>query len=139
MSRTDPIADFITVLRNATSAHKAEVSFPMSRVNESIAKLLAREGFVDGVEVVAESGKGRFRRKLLRVSLRYMDELRRESTLNHIARVSRPGLRVYRGRKELPPLRGGTGVRILSTSQGVMTDIEARRKGIGGEVMVEVW
>ena len=139
MTRTDPIADFITVLRNAAGAQKEEVRFPMSRMNESIAKLLVREGFVESAEVTSEPGKGRFRRRLLRVQLRYMDELRRESTLSHIARVSKPGLRVYRSRKELPPLRGGTGVRILSTSQGVMTDIEARRKGIGGEILVEVW
>lgn len=139
MSRTDPIADFITVIRNGARAGRAEIGFPHSRMNESIARLLGREGFVERVEVVGEPARRRFRRKWLRVHLRYFDELRRETPLAHIARVSRPGLRVYRGRKQLLPLRGGSGIRIVSTSQGVMTDIEARRQGIGGEVLVEVW
>jgi len=139
LSRTDPIADFITVLRNGVRAGRTEVTFPHSRMNESIARLLGREGFIERVEVTNQTGKRRFRRKWLRVHLRYFDELRRDSPLSHIGRVSKPGLRVYRGHKELPPVRGGSGVRIVSTSQGVITDIEARRRGIGGEVLVEVW
>lgn len=139
MSRTDPIADFITVLRNGLRAGKAEISFPHSRLNESIARLLGREGFVERTEVASDPGKGRFRRKWLKVHLRYFDELRQDAPLSHIARVSKPGLRVYRGRRQLRPLRGGSGLRIVSTSQGVMTDIEARRRGIGGEVLMEVW
>jgi small subunit ribosomal protein S8 len=133
MSMTDPIADMLTRIRNASSAMHDDVEIPASRIKESIAKILSDEGFVDAYEVVEGNGA----HPHLKVTLRYTDE--RERAISGIRRVSKPGRRVYRGSKELPRVLGGLGVAIISTSQGVMSDRQARRAGIGGEVMAYVW
>jgi len=119
-------------------SRQTEVVVPHSKMREAIASILAREGFVERIEVFDERRRRR-RYKHLRVHLRYYDELRNEGPLNHIARVSKPSRRVYTDAAGNQPLRGGVGVRILSTSSGVMTDSDARRKKVGGEVLVEVW
>ena len=136
--QTDPIADFITIIRNAASARAKEVVVPHSKMREAIASILAKEGFVDRIEVFDERRQRR-KFKRLRVYMRYYDELRHIGPLTHISRVSKPSRRVYANATENKPLRGGVGVRILSTSSGVMTDGEARRRNVGGEVLVEVW
>ncbi len=139
MTQTDPIADFITIIRNAKLARKLEVVADHSRMREEIAKILAREGFIERYEVYSE-GRGRNPRfRKIRVHLRYYDDLRRFGPLNHIKRVSKPSRRVYVNSSKNVALRGGTGIRILSTSSGIMTDVEARRKRVGGEVLMEVW
>lgn len=139
MTQTDPIADFITIIRNAKLARKLEVVADHSRMREEIAKILAREGFIERYEVYSE-GRGRNPRfRKIRVHLRYYDDLRRFGPLNHIRRVSKPSRRVYVNSSKNVALRGGTGIRILSTSSGIMTDVEARRKRVGGEVLMEVW
>ncbi len=136
--QTDPIADFITIIRNAVRARARDAVTPHSKMREAIASILAREGFIDRIEVFDERRQNR-KFKRLRVHMRYYDELRHKGPLTHIARVSKPSRRVYAGASENKPLRGGVGVRILSTSSGVMTDNEARRRNVGGEVLVEVW
>ncbi len=129
---TDPIADMLTRIRNANQALHPEAVMPSSKLKEQIAKILAEEGFVDSYQV-AEARVG----KALTVRLRYRDG--RDRVLNGIRRVSKPGRRVYKGAQEMPRVAGGIGVSIVSTSEGVFTDREARRRNIGGEVLCEVW
>lgn len=139
MTQTDPIADFITIIRNAKLARKLEAVADYSRMREDIARILGREGFIERYEVYSE-GRGKnpkFRK--IRIHLRYYDDLRRFGPLNHIGRVSKPSRRVYVDSGKNVSLRGGTGIRILSTSSGVLSDVEARRKRVGGEVLMEVW
>ncbi|OGK12060.1 MAG: 30S ribosomal protein S8 [Candidatus Riflebacteria bacterium RBG_13_59_9] len=136
--QTDPIADFITVVRNAMIGRQMEAVVPHSKMREAIARILSKEGFIERFEVFGEKQKQQ-RFKYLRVHMRYYDDLRQEGPLHKIARVSKPSRRVYADATHNRPMRGGVGIRILSTSRGVMTDIEARRKNIGGEVLVEVW
>jgi small subunit ribosomal protein S8 len=133
MTMTDPIADMLTRIRNASSAMHDEVSIPASKIKESIARILAEEGFVNGYEVVSGNGA----HPEIKVTLRYTEE--RERAISGIRRISRPGRRVYRGSKELPRVLGGLGVAIVSTSQGVMSDKQARRAGVGGEIIAYVW
>jgi small subunit ribosomal protein S8 len=132
MSMTDPIADMLSRIRNAARAAHEDVQIPTSKIKESIAKILAEEGYVDGYEVVREEGH-----PYLQIRLRYSEE--REPAIAGIRRVSKPGRRVYRGAAELPRVLGGLGVAIISTSHGVMTDKEARRSRVGGEVLAYVW
>ena len=129
---TDPIADMLTRLRNANTAYKDEVELPASRLKEEIARVLQREGYVLGYRIEGEDPKRR-----LVVEMKYGPE--RERTISGIKRVSRPGRRVYANRDRLPRVMGGLGVAILSTSQGLMTDKQAARAGIGGEVLCHVW
>lgn len=129
---TDPIADMLTRIRNAAHARKAIVDVPWSRVKESIAKLLVAEGFLVSAAAVEEAP-----RKLLRLELRY-DE-RRRSIITGIRRVSRPSLRRYVPVSEIPQIRKGLGVSILSTSRGFMVDREARKQKVGGEVVCSIW
>ena len=133
MTMTDPIADMLTRIRNASTAMHDEVEIPASKIKESIAKILSEEGFVQTYEVVGDNGSHAH----IKVTLRYTDE--RERAISGIRRISKPGRRVYRGSKELPRVLGGLGVAIISTSQGVMSDRQARRAGVGGEVMAYVW
>ncbi len=133
MTMTDPIADMLTRIRNASSAMHEEVEIPASKIKESIARILAEEGFVDGYELIQGNGS----HPRLKVTLRYTEQ--RERAISGIRRISRPGRRVYRGAKELPRVLGGLGVAIISTSQGVMSDKQARRAGVGGEVLAYVW
>ena len=132
MSMTDPIADMLARIRNAASAAHEEVLIPASKMKASIAKILAEEGFVDGYEMVENGGH-----PSLKITLRYSEE--REPAIAGIRRISKPGRRVYRGATDLPRVLGGLGVAIVSTSRGVMTDKEARRERVGGEIVAYVW
>jgi small subunit ribosomal protein S8 len=132
MTMTDPIADMLTRVRNASSAMHDEVSIPSSKIKENIARILVDEGYVDSYEVDADNGH-----PVIKIRLRYSDE--RERVIAGIRRISKPGRRVYRGAQELPRVLGGLGVAIISTSQGVMTDKQARRQKVGGEVLAYVW
>jgi small subunit ribosomal protein S8 len=139
MSQSDPIADFITVVRNGVRSRKVSVEIPYSRIKADIAKILVAEGFIEGYEVFDVTNHKGTKFKQLRVHLRYADELRTISPINQVERISRPGRRVYVSRQELPRVRGGFGVSIISTCQGVVSDKEARRRNLGGELMVKVW
>lgn len=130
MSMTDPIADMLTRIRNAQSAQKAEVSMPASNVKTAIAKLLRDEGYINGYNVSEDDGKN-----LLTLSLKYYEG---KAVIAHIERRSSPGLRVYKGKGELPKVQGGLGIAIVSTSQGLMTDRAARAAGHGGEILCYV-
>lgn len=128
----DPVADLLTRVRNATMVGNEHVSMPNSKLREAIAKILASEGFIDGYEVQGEPP-----RRQLVLRLRY--GRRRMSAIQGLRRVSKPGHRVYAGATELPRALGGLGVVIVSTSQGLLPDREARRRRLGGEVVCEVW
>lgn len=132
MVMTDPIADMLTRLRNATLARKDEVVLPASSVKERIAEILAREGYVESTGV---EGDGKDRRIV--IQLKY--SARREPTITGLKRVSRPGRRIYAPKEEIPRVLGGLGIAILSTSQGVLTDRQAKKLGVGGEVLAYVW
>ena len=129
---TDPIADLLTRIRNGLIARHAEVKIPHSRVKARIAEILMQEGYVQGVEVVA----GAIQSEIL-VQLKYTPS--RDPVIKGLRRISKPGLRVYKGRHDIPRVQGGLGVAVLSTSKGVMTDKDARRQKVGGEVLCEVW
>ena len=129
---TDPISDMLTRIRNANQALHPEAVMPSSKLKEQIAKILAEEGFVDGYDV-ADARVG----KALTVQLRYQNG--RGRVLKGIRRVSKPGHRVYKGATDIPRVAGGIGVSIVSTSEGLLTDREARRRNVGGEVLSEVW
>lgn len=129
---TDPIADMLTRIRNANQALHSQAVMPSSKLKEQIARILAEEGYVDGYKVEdARVGKA------LTVQLRYLNG--RNRVLKGLRRVSKPGHRVYKGASELPRVAGGIGVSIVSTSEGLLTDREARRRNVGGEVLCEVW
>lgn len=129
---TDPVGDLLTRVRNANLAYKDDLVVPASKMNRAILEILTREGYVAGFD---EEGEGIER--VFRVTLKY--SAKRERTITALQRVSKPGRRIYVGRGELPRVLGGLGVAIVSTSQGVMTDRDASRKGIGGEVLAYVW
>lgn len=129
---SDPIADLLTRIRNGLQARHPSVDVPLSKIKVEIVKILESEGFLQGHEVTSES-----KFPNLKVHLKY--DAKRKPILSHIKRVSKPGLRVYLGATELKPLRSGLATRIVTTSQGVMSDREARRRRIGGEVLCEVW
>ncbi len=130
MSMTDPIADMLTRIRNGQGARKVSVSMPASKAKEAVAKVLQDEGYIAGF---ATEGEGTA--KELTVELKYFDGV---PVIEMIQRSSKPGLRVYKGKDELPKVLGGLGVAIVSTSAGVMSDRQARAKGIGGEVICVV-
>ena len=132
MSMTDPIADFLARLRNGIRARKNVVECPRSNIKLRIAEILRDEGFVQTVTAVEDEKQG-----LLKLQLRY--DGRNSNAITGMRRVSRPGQRSYVPAKQVPRVRNGLGIAILSTSQGVMTDREARTKGVGGEVLCEVW
>lgn len=127
MSMTDPIADFLTRIRNGQSSGKAEISAPTSKVKVAIAKVLKDEGYIENFSASDVEGK-----PTLAVQLKYYQG---RPVIDRLERVSRPGLRVYKGKDELPSILGGLGVAIVSTSKGVMTDRQARASGHGGEVI----
>ncbi|UJP39813.1 30S ribosomal protein S8 [Cellulomonas palmilytica] len=132
MTMTDPIADFLTRLRNANSAHHDTVTIPFSKLKSHIAEILQAEGYIQGWKVEdAPVGKN------LVVELKYGPN--RERALAGVKRVSKPGLRVYAKSTNLPKVLGGLGVAILSTSSGLLTDKQAAKKGVGGEVLAYVW
>lgn len=132
MSMTDPIADLLTRIRNGNQARKERVDVPWSRLKDAVTRVLISEGFLRDATVVGE-GVG----KQLRVALKY-DEQRRP-VITGIQRVSRPSLRVYVGKEEIPLVRGGLGISVLSTPAGILVDREAKQRGIGGELLCAVW
>ena len=129
---TDPIADMLARIRNAGTARHAKIACPSSKLKHSIANVLQEAGFVSDVRVEASEG-----RAVLVIGIRYND--RGKPMIGGLKRVSKPGLRVYVGKKEIPRYYGGLGVAILSTSQGVMTGRDAWRRGLGGELLCYVW
>lgn len=129
---TDTIADMLTRIRNALIARHETVDIPASVTKESIAKILQDEGYIKGYELLQDGVK-----KTIRVSLKYGPNKQR--VIVGIKRISRPGLRVYARKDELPKVLGGLGIAIISTSHGIMTDREARKQGVGGEVLAYVW
>jgi small subunit ribosomal protein S8 len=130
---TDPIADLLTRIRNANRAKHDQVEIPGSKLKLEIVKILLDEKFINGYQFIEDDKQG-----TIRVFLKY-DGPRREKVITNLRRVSKPGLRVYTGSEKIPLVRGGMGITILSTSQGVMTGRNARRKKIGGELLCEVW
>lgn len=132
MTMTDPIADMLTRVRNANSAFQDSTTMPSSKKLVEIARILKDEGYIEDYSVDAEGPQGS-----LTVALKYHG--RRERTISGIRRISKPGLRVYAKKDELPRVLGGLGVAIISTSKGVMTDRQARKTGVGGEVVAYVW
>jgi small subunit ribosomal protein S8 len=130
MSMTDPISDMLTRIRNGQKARKVSVSMPASTVKEAVASVLQDEGYITGYE---SSGEGA--EKTLSVELKYFEGT---PVIEKVQRGSKPGLRIYRGKDELPKVLGGLGIAIVSTSAGVMSDRQAREKGIGGEVICVV-
>ena len=132
MAISDPIADMLTRIRNAVTVRHDSVLIPASRIKVSIAKILKEEGFINDYEVIR--GKPH---RVIKIHLKYSDK--KEPVLSGLERVSRSGLRVYVHRKEIPRVYGGLGIAIVSTSKGVMTGQQARRQGIGGELLCYVW
>ena len=130
---TDPIADMLTRIRNGALARKAVVDVPWSRHKEAIAKVLVDEGYLESAAGVVDPGA----KRTLRLGLRYDEH--REPIINGVKRVSRPSLRVYVGAGEIPAIRRGLGVNVLSTPKGVLVDREARKQGVGGELLCTVW
>jgi len=129
---SDPIADMLTRIRNANTALHPATSMPSSKLKEELAKILSSEGYIDGYKV-EEASVG----KELTVTLRYTNG--RDRVLHGLRRISSPGRRVYKGAGELDRVLGGLGVSVVSTSEGLLTDREARRRKIGGEILCEVW
>lgn len=132
MTLTDPIADMLTRVRNANSAGKETVSMPSSKKLVEVARIMQEEGYIASYEVVAGEP-----RATLTITLKYGDK--KAKTIRGIKRISKPGLRIYAGKEDLPRVLGGLGTAIISTSQGVMADRDARKKGIGGEVIAYIW
>lgn len=132
MNITDPIADMLTRIRNANDANKDTVDIPSSNIKYSIAESLKDEGFINEVKTLESQPQNK-----IRVYLKYGDN--DEKVISGIKRISKPGLRVYVGKDEIPRVLGGLGIAILSTSRGVMTGKQAREQGVGGEVLCYVW
>ncbi|MDO4182583.1 MAG: 30S ribosomal protein S8 [Coriobacteriia bacterium] len=132
MSMTDPIADMLTRIRNAQTAGKQTVSMPSSKKLVEIARIIDQEGYVAGYQV--EEGEPR---ATLTITLKYGEK--KAKAIKGIKRVSKPGLRIYAGKDELPRVLGGLGTAIISTSKGVLTDRDARKAGVGGEVIAYIW
>ena len=129
---TDPVADLLTRIRNANLAYKDELVAPVSKLSDALLRILQEEGYIEGY-----SREGEGVRQAFRIRLRYGP--RRTRAISGLRRISKPGRRIYRGRDELPRVQGGLGVAIVSTSQGLMTDREAARTGVGGEILAYVW
>jgi small subunit ribosomal protein S8 len=132
MKTTDPIADLLTRVRNASQARHTSVDVPYSNIKLAIAKILEQEGYVAGHEVRQDGN-----RKYLRLQLKYDEE--RRPVVSGLRRVSRPGLRVYAGMHDIPRVLGGMGTVVVSTNRGIMTGREARRRHLGGELLAEIW
>lgn len=132
MSMTDPIADMLTRVRNANSAYKASTTMPSSKKLVEIARILKEEGYISEYRVIEGTPQDS-----LEITLKY--GARKERTITGLRRISKPGLRVYAKKDELPRVLGGLGIAVISTSQGVMTDRDARKAGVGGEVVAYIW
>ena len=133
MACNDPIADMLTRIRNANTAKHDTVDVPSSKMKLSIAEILFNEGYIKKYEVIED---GAF--KTIRITLKYGED-KNEKIITGLKRISKPGLRVYAGKDELPRVLGGLGIAIISTNQGVITDKEARKLGVGGEVLAYIW
>ena len=132
MSFTDPVADFLTRLRNSIRARHQKLDVPASKLKTEIARILKEEGYIANYKATEENG-----RNVLRVYLKY--SANNEAAIRDLARVSRPGCRVYIGRDEIKRVQGGLGISIMTTPKGVMTGRQARKQGLGGELLCEVW
>lgn len=132
MSVSDPIADMLTCIRNAAAARHRRVDVPASRIKSEIASVLLRENYLQNVKRIDDKKQG-----LLRIYLRYDSD--EKSIISGLTRVSKPGRRIYVNRHEVPRVQGGIGTAIVSTSQGILTDKEARQRGLGGELVCMVW
>ena len=133
MTMSDPIADMLTRIRNANTAKHDTVDIPSSKIKVAIAGILVDEGFIEKYDIIED---GNF--KTIRVTLKYGAD-KNEKVITGIKRISKPGLRVYAGKEEIPSVLGGLGIAILSTNQGIITDKEARKLQVGGEVLAFVW
>ncbi|MFR7991735.1 MAG: 30S ribosomal protein S8 [Lachnospiraceae bacterium] len=133
MTMSDPIADMLTRIRNANTAKHDTVDIPASKMKIAIADILLKEGYIAKYDIVED---GNF--KTIRVTLKYGKD-KNEKIITGLKRISKPGLRVYAGKEDLPKVLGGLGVAIISTNQGVITDKEARAKNVGGEVLAYIW
>ncbi|AKX95306.1 30S ribosomal protein S8 [Moorella thermoacetica] len=129
---TDPIADFLTRIRNANMVYQEKVEVPASRVKRALAEILKNEGYIKNYEYIEDNKQG-----ILRLYLKYGPN--KEKVITGLKRISRPGLRVYAKKGEIPRVLGGLGVAVISTSKGILTDKEARRQGVGGEVICYIW
>ncbi|MCC6130332.1 MAG: 30S ribosomal protein S8 [Acidobacteria bacterium] len=132
MSTSDPISDLLTRVRNSLVARHEKIDVPSSRLKVEIARILKEAGYIKNYKVLDDKGAG-----LLRLYLKYDES--GNPVIHGVARVSKPGRRLYRGKTELPEVLGGLGISIISTSQGLLTDHDARKRGIGGEVVCSVW
>ena len=132
MTMTDPIADMLTRIRNANTAMHDDVTMPSSKVKEALAQVLQREGYISGFRIDTNGSPT----KTLTIDMKYVD---RKRVINGVRRVSTPGLRVYAKANEIPRVLGGLGVAVVSTSKGLMTDRDARKERVGGEVVCYVW
>lgn len=132
MNTTDPIADMLTRIRNANSAKHKTVDVPSSKMKTAIAEILFKEGYIKSFEIISNENQG-----IIRIALKYDEKGTR--VIDGIKRISKPGLRVYANKEELPKVLNGLGTAIISTSQGLKTDKEAREAGIGGEVLAYIW
>ena len=131
MNITDPIADMLTRIRNANAQRHETVDVPASKLKKSIAEILLDEGYIKGYEEIEDGVQG-----TIRISLKYVNK---QKVITGLKRISKPGLRVYATKDELPKVLGGLGIALISTSKGIMTDKKARQEGIGGEVLAFVW
>lgn len=133
MVMTDPIADFLTRIRNANMSMHANVAIPSSKVKVALAEILQKEGYIANFEVKEDEGN----KATMKITLKYSPD--KERVITGLKRISKPGLKVYCKKDNIPKVLGGLGVAVISTSQGVMTDREARAKGLGGEVLCYIW
>ena len=135
MSMTDPIADMLTRIRNAIQAGHRKVEMPASNTKKALAHLLAAQGYVAEVDEIDEGPQG-----LVRITLKYFERNGKQTgVIEGIQRVSKPGRRIYADKNSIPKVRGGYGIAIVSTNQGIMTAHQSRRNGVGGEILCEVW
>lgn len=132
MTMTDPIADMLTRIRNANMVRHANVEIPASNMKKTIAQILSDEGFIKGYEVTEDDKQG-----TIKITMKYDEN--KDRVITGMKRISKPGLRVYAKRNEVPRVLGGLGIAIISTSRGIMSDKQARKEGLGGEVICYVW
>lgn len=132
MTMTDPIADMLTRIRNANLAGHDEVVVPSSKIKESIADILKKEGYISGFEKIEDNKQG-----MLKISMKYGED--RAKVISGIKKISKPGLKVYAKADQIPRVLGGLGIAVISTSKGVISDVQARKEHIGGEVICYVW
>ena len=132
MQITDPIADMLTRIRNANNSRHVTVDIPASNMKKAIAEILLKEGYVKNVEIIDDNTQG-----VIRITLKYAEN--KQKVLSGLKRVSKPGLRIYASKDELPRVLKGLGIAIISTSKGIMTDKEARKQNVGGEVLAFIW